>query len=108
MWGKKLAGDYTRKAATYLQESREKSAIRGLLTRKTPESCLCYMVSHRENFNPGRVWNNGAPQRGRSLPRFVALRVALQFLLQQFPQALFFQFAHFSVVGALQFVDLRA
>ena len=45
---------------------------------------------------------------GNSLPGFVALRVALQFFLQQFPESLFLQFAHVSVVGAFQFVDLRS
>ena len=37
----------------------------------------------------------------------VAQRVPLPFFLQQVFEPLFFQWAHFSVVGEFQFVDLR-
>jgi hypothetical protein len=110
--GKKLAGDYNQKAATYLQESRENSRLWGHLTLKSLICCQYYMGVPRANFNPDQMWIQGKcpPGRGQdnSLPGFVSLCVALQFLLQKLPELLFFQFTHFSVVGELQFVDLRS
>ena len=61
-------------------------------------------------FNLGPICKKGESSRGRSkdhsLSGFVALRIALQFLLQKFPESLLFRFTHLSVVGAFQFVDL--